>query len=85
MRTLRQILATALLSFLLVVPAFAGEMGTNGVTATGEIGTNGVTATGEMDTGSTATDGEMSTTATGTADSLTEAALSLLNTVLVLF
>lgn len=73
MRTLRRILATALLTFLLVVPAFAGEMGTNGVTSTGEMGI-----------GNTATDGEMSTGATLATDPIREMALNLLQGVLSL-
>lgn len=85
MKSLRNILAALALTCALCVSAFAGEMGTVGITSTGDMGTQGV-ATSNMDTGATATaPGNMETVGIATTDPVTGIALSLLQSALSLF
>jgi hypothetical protein len=84
MKSLRNLLAALALTCALSVSAFAGDMGTQGITA-GDMGTQGI-ATGDMGTGATATaPGEIGTVGIATTDPVTEVALSLLQSALSLF
>jgi hypothetical protein len=79
MKTLRQLLVASVVTFALVTPAFAGQMDTtvappvNAVTTDGEIST---TSAGEIQTGNS------EPTA---GDTVTAAALCLIESVLALF
>jgi hypothetical protein len=84
MKSLRNLFTALVLTCVLSVSAFAGEIGTQGY-APGEIGTQGV-ATGNMDTGATATaTGNMETVGIVITDPVTGIALSLVQNVLSLF
>ena len=80
MQTLRRILASVLLITVLAISSLAGEMGTP-LAPTGETTTgNSVT-----ETSASTLDGEMGTPLTECSDSVTVAALSLLQSVIALF
>lgn len=85
MKSLRKLLAASALTCVLSVCAFAGDIGTQGITSTGNTGTQ-TTATGDVHTGATATTpGEMGTVGIAAIDPVTGIALSLLQSVLSLF
>lgn len=84
MKSLRNLFAALVLTCVLSVSAFAGEMGTQGY-APGEMGTQGI-ATSSTDTGATATtSGNMDTIGIASTDPVTGIALSLLQSALSLF
>ncbi|HEX8174091.1 MAG TPA: hypothetical protein VF543_03110 [Pyrinomonadaceae bacterium] len=85
MKSLRNLLAALALACVLSVSAFAGDMGTQGITSTGDMGTQGI-ATGNMDTGATTTaPGNMETVGITATDPVTGIALVLLQSALSLF
>lgn len=82
MKSLRKLLAASVLTCVLSVCAFAGDMHT-GYTDTGDTQT---TVTGDMHTGVAATTtGDMGTPVTSSTDPVTGIALSLVQSVLALF
>jgi hypothetical protein len=81
MKTLRRLLLASVFTLALAIHAFAGEMETGKTTPSP---TSTATAAGEMETGVTG-QAETGTSEATAADSATEVALNLLQSVLSLF
>lgn len=84
MKTLRQLCAVVVFTLALAIPAFAGEMHIGSPTPPPSQPAQTATANGEMEIGLTGQEETGSSEATA-ADSATEIALSLLQSVLSLF
>jgi hypothetical protein len=85
MKTLRKILAAAVLACVFSIAALAGDMSTGVAQSPPPPSVTGDMSTGNSATAESTVTGDMGTGAASTVDPITEIALSLLQTLLALF